>query len=361
MPNGSGQAEQNSQASSGDGCRGVLQCFKHDSRKGGWKTCLPISCGANSNKSSGMDQYNIVNSPGETEHYNFVGIGAGSYDKVAMQTTVSYKLRTFWLCLFAISLVVFAAVCVHVRIASGRTVSESAISEPSLKTLPNISPYDCQDGFKPEAWESKKRQWCCIHEKKGCTRTPAWDVGWDCKHNLRNWFSGWSYGQKSWCCEHENVHCDLLAMSDGVPVARPTNTKTTSAKAGRQQEVKAKQQTPEYADIAQQQLQTPQKNDDPCNAECVYQGWSATCQNRILWSAVHTHRNEGDQACGRAHSEVMEQCRECNGCSVELVGCLDVGKVLYNCKLGSAASEAWPAGKKTWCCMHENLACPTNK
>jgi hypothetical protein len=57
-----------------------------------------------------------------------------------------------------------------------------------------------------------------------------------------------------------------------------------------------------------------------CDVSCVVNGSSASCRNRVKWTAwFHFHLRA--DACGVAHSLVLRECPPCAGCSLAGLGC----------------------------------------
>jgi len=169
------------------------------------------------------------------------------------------------------------------------------------------NPYDCNVGFSnwKKGWSSGKKDWCCEHHKKAC---PEEDIGHDCAKDVTEWHSKWSADKKAWCCTHHDLGCEV--------------------KADKQPEMKG------------------------CDTLCTFQNMTASCRDRIQWSATHMHHGEG-HACAHAIEEVIGHCRMCAVCSLAEASCK-----VYDCKADAESWERdWSTEKKAYCCKYDGQGC----
>mmetsp|Transcript_63725 Transcript_63725/g.161368 ORF Transcript_63725/g.161368 Transcript_63725/m.161368 type:complete len:779 (+) Transcript_63725:66-2402(+) len=92
--------------------------------------------------------------------------------------------------------------------------------------------FDCVAGFAhwQKLWSEAKRKDCCARFERGCkeaaeapttTESPATTTNpFDCQADFKNWVTGWSVKKKQWCCQTVGRGCNhvkLKAQDSDVP------------------------------------------------------------------------------------------------------------------------------------------------
>lgn len=107
---------------------------------------------------------------------------------------------------------------------------------------------------------------------------------------------------------------------------------------------------------------------DLCQTICVLEGKSATCADRVKYTANHVFMQHSNP-CRRSHELILDQCsRACNGCTLAATGCgtAEKGKKPASVELSKAHDcqanhshwhQRWSDDKKSWCCKHEHVGC----
>jgi hypothetical protein len=293
----------------------------------------------------------------QVKNYNYVGQGVGSFEPVHNnETYYGWRMRTC-----AVGVIAVVALLVGVWLispyfqnhyeaayargrgaasrfssAGGRFDCDNAISRAAQRWSsshrewcchhygqscdPNTQPYDCEVGFGnwTVRWPEGKKFWCCKYYGRGCTTTTS-SPAYDCDAGFANWQRGWSKSKQAWCCKTKHRGC-------------PTTTTWNQ-----------------------------------CKSTCWLKGQSATCENRIQYSADHEFRGRY-HACGLAHKQVLQQCPACHDCGYHQAGCKPPPVTStkaprtysepYDCQAGLANWAAgWSNAKKVWCCHNKKLGC----
>jgi hypothetical protein len=284
--------------------------------------------------------------------YNYVGEGAGSFDKrESYYTAYGWQLRGCCAFITAILLLVLAIwllpplfrnhfqesyVNIHHHIQHSGTIfdCDSGFSHWMQKWSPKHkawccrnygkgcdpakAPYDCEVGYHHWAtsWNEGKKFWCCKYYGRGCPATST-SQKYDCDAGFANWQRGWSIGKKRWCCQFFHKGC-------------PSTTRFNA-----------------------------------CNNKCWLHGESATCEKRIQFSAKH-HYGGRPAACDLAYRHVKHECSACHACERDRVPCVTppttarTTSLPYDCQAGLSNWEnGWSIRKKAWCCDHQKLGCNT--
>jgi len=142
----------------------------------------------------------------------------------------------------------YSMVQVECDICKGCSIEASGCTQLDVHVAKVSLPFDCQAGLANFAigWSDPKKEWCCDHEKLGCSsHTPAvmhndphhppyeatgghywkwmlyegkyqWrlemyhgSMPYDCDAGFKNWKAGWSQSKKSWCCQHIGKGCEV--------------------------------------------------------------------------------------------------------------------------------------------------------
>jgi len=217
-------------------------------------------------------------------------------------------------------------------------------------------PYDCDAGFSnwQAGWSEPKKAWCCTHAQRGCF--VATSLPYDCDAGFSNWQAGWSEHKKAWCCNHAHRGCPVVAATS---LPYDCDAGYSNWHAG--------WSTPKKAWCCQhRQRGCPSTTLSPlgCHAACSWHGLTATCHDRIQYTATHEFAHE-DNACGQAYSKVQVECDICRGCSLEASSCSGLEVTIhkptslpFDCAAGFSNWKAgWSQPKKAWCCTHEHKGC----
>jgi len=189
-------------------------------------------------KGTGQGSYKI------SPQYNFVGQGAGSYDREIVTRYYGWRFKPC--CLFVLALLLLVPFLLFglqwffdsstpmpiptpapaplLTASAPRSPPPSSPSprqpQPPFPPLPPPPPpprlppatppaihYDCN--ALHTRWSADKRAWCCAHTRPGCPHPPhpAMSLPFDCNAALVNWKAAWSVQKKQWCCQHEGKGC----------------------------------------------------------------------------------------------------------------------------------------------------------
>lgn len=149
----------------------------------------------------------------------------------------------------------------------------------------------------------------CLLADSGCDASVAADSEqaqeekstghFDCRKGYKDRDSKWSADKKMWCCQNERLGCAEAALL-------PANATGGSGHSS----------VAESADTAAEDSVVAVG----CQATCTLDGQSATCAERVTWSAAHTFAGS-EGACQRALDVVLQDCDMCAGCSIDEVDC----------------------------------------
>lgn len=222
---------------------------------------------------------------------------------------------------------------------------------------------DCNSGKSNwyYGWSTYKKTYCCDKAKIGCPGT--WHgfmhghgefhmehVGhatghiYDCKAGFSNWLHGWSDSKKTWCCDKEQRGC-VKFHCDHKDVGSWSSDKRDWCCGNFQKGCAATTLSPKG-----------------CATDCIVNGESRTCQERIDWASKHkfgVHEN----ACELAYSSIQVECDVCRSCSVQAAGCTvhAVAQDPYDCNAAlNNFFRAWSPPKKQWCCSNRGKGCEGN-
>jgi len=169
------------------------------------------------------------------------------------------------------------------------------VPRPLTGTHPTV--FDCNAGLSnwQRGWSDDKKDWCCLHESRGCT-------SFDCTGSVHSMPSG----QREWCCNHFQKGC------------------------------------------APEALRSPRSK---CNEHC--HGTASTCRQHFHWILHNIFPNQ-ENACTLAYSKVQLECDACWQCSVEEMGCEDGSDRSFDC---SDDPYGWKQQKQEFCCHEHGLGC----
>ncbi|CAE7632301.1 hypothetical protein AK812_SmicGene40765 [Symbiodinium microadriaticum] len=159
-----------------------------------------------------------------------------------------------------------------VRIARDRSRPKNAVQLVRRPLWSTQEPrFDCKTGLSTwqRGWSDNKKDWCCLHEGRGCT-------SFDCTGSVHSMPSG----QREWCCQH---------FQKGCPPEAPRSK---------------------------------------CNEHC--HGTASTCRQHFRWILHNLFPNQ-ENACTLAYSKVQLECDACWQCSVEEMGCEDGSDRSFDC------------------------------
>lgn len=289
----------------------------------------------------------------QVESFNYIGEGCGSFDKEVVTSHSTSMLRKCcfgMLCCSALAMALasFAYLTIKRETANAQSTDSSyqvVVRNPDLgqqeaAVASANKSYDCVAGYSNwhTGWSLDKKEWCCQHKSRGCPEgqpapydcltsdSQSWaeqKKEWCCQHHHRGcssamgdtfdcnagWKPGWSPSKMTWCCQHKQIGCDL-----------------------------------------------------GCNAPCAVKGKTATCDQRITWTAENIYAGQPN-ACELAHDLVLEECQECSMCFLDASTCGDsTPQVLlpgtFDCDAGFNNWKAgWSAEQKAWCCKHVQRGC----
>mmetsp|Transcript_40198 Transcript_40198/g.124091 ORF Transcript_40198/g.124091 Transcript_40198/m.124091 type:complete len:201 (+) Transcript_40198:90-692(+) len=198
------------------------------------------------------------------KQYNFVGDGAGSFEKEEVVQHVGCRLRTCTIALLTLLFLLGAAwlldqlltrqpgahhpdpksvksqyactegagqakwsadqqewCCRNRSVGCASNTTQAAVQLmhsttrlPSLNTKAyNGQPFDCNAAYNnwKAAWSAKKKDFCCKVHQRGCPKAPhgssTTSFAFNCDAGFSNWRKGWSIFKKDWCCKHVNRGC----------------------------------------------------------------------------------------------------------------------------------------------------------
>lgn len=180
---------------------------------------------------------------------------------------------------------------------------------PATTELMELS-FDCT--AEAHALSQKVQMWCCAQSHLHCmTTTTKTTTGlFNCRLGEQHM---WPPSKKAWCCQHQRLGCQGKAA---------------------------------------------------CNATCSVNGEDLTCAARIQRAAAHPYLQDSN-ACARAYTAVLEECRVCAFCASADTGCsqprTSTSSQPYACQdlsAGLAGGHAgWSPAKAAWCCKYEGMGC----
>lgn len=179
--------------------------------------------------------------------------------------------------------------------------------------------YDCHEGYSAwgNDWSVGKMRWCCAREPGLCqpgakqhgatTTTPF--PRYDCEAQPGGWREVWSARQKSWCCRTTGIGCDPATTTD-TTYTTLTNTATATTI------------TPTY----------------------VSSTAMATATSITVTTATSSFTVTITDTATRTHTTSTQT----------------MSDEAYDCEDASDPMEAWPAGKRAFCCQLYGLGpgCP---
>mmetsp|Transcript_71990 Transcript_71990/g.181994 ORF Transcript_71990/g.181994 Transcript_71990/m.181994 type:complete len:1187 (-) Transcript_71990:14-3574(-) len=302
--------------------------------------------------------------------------------------------------------------CKHYSLGCPTTVTTSTTKETtSLTTTTHTTTsegYDCGDAESSTAeWSSAKQEWCCNHERRGCTTCDTvcfvsnvaascrkriqWlmshddadrhnpceharhtvldqcaacsrcdvddacpavgsvgSVAYHCKPGPGNEEHAWPDAKRDWCCKHHNHGCPS------------TVTTTTTRSYDCTKDVKHWQTKWDRAKRIWC-CKESRIGCTACDANCALQGFTASCRARITWLQTHDF-SELERACESARTVVLDQCQSCSECSVDDACPSNTTRSTFeaeDCEEDFADWErTWSHAKKQWCCEAVKKGCP---
>jgi len=106
------------------------------------------------------------------------------------------------------------------------------------------------------------------------------------------------------------------------------------------------------------------KRGPPCQADCMFAGYKATCGSRILWTNANSFAGKAD-SCSQAYKLVRTQCQHCGECTPIRAGCAGEDKLQqsrtpppeFDCNVDPDDMKRWPASRTKWCCENKKVGC----
>lgn len=275
--------------------------------------------------------------------------------------------------------------------------------EKEDETTTTMLDFDCSAGLDTweKLWSREKQHWCCEHESRGCAGavTPAptlaapappprpappadlaakfpasgclslctvLGIAAPCRARVR-YASSHEFGDQPNACAKALVrvieqcsNCATCALAE------------TGCHDVHEEDV-GKVRAPEHA--GHSESTEPPAATAACDHSCLYKNRTATCRERVIWSANHKFLGRAN-ACREAWRCVQDECPSCADCPLAHTGCLEHTAVgpplavtalvtaspkstqLFDCLAGYSNWErAWSPDKRKWCCEREQRGC----
>jgi len=109
----------------------------------------------------------------------------------------------------------------------------------------------------------------------------------------------------------------------------------------------------------------PKVNGPPCQADCMFAGYTATCGSRILWTNANSFAGKPD-SCTQAYKLVKTQCQQCAECTPINAGCAGEDEPQqsrrmpvheFDCNAKPDEMKDWTVNRTKWCCKNKKIGC----